>query len=347
MDVKRILTNQNFWSNTHFWRATAVSCLATLVLVVTSGCEKDEAESSQPKIVATTGMIADIARNVAGDRASVTSIMGEGTDPHLYTPTRTDVVQLMDADVVLYNGLMLEGKMSDVLGQLNKAGKTVVAVAEVIDTNVLLAWESDAGNSASAAKHHDPHVWMDVRKWMLAVEAVRDGMISFDSSGESGYQANTQEYLSELESLNEYARETLATIPEQQRVLVTAHDAFNYFAQAYNLEVRAIQGISTESEAGVRDINELVNYLVENKITAVFVESSVADKYVKALIEGARSHGHEVKIGGSLYSDAMGKAGTWEGTYVGMIDHNVTTITKALGGEAPDGGFRSWRATSP
>lgn len=311
---------------------------AALGLVLAVGARATAATAAEGRytIVTTTGMIADIARNVAGDRADVAALMKEGTDPHLYTPTRSDVVQLMRADVIFYNGLLLEGKMSDVLGRMEQSDKPVVAMAEKIEASYLV--------SDPSTNHFDPHVWMDVQGWLHAVDAVEETLTSYDSAAAEMYRRNAQQYRSMLRQLDDYARSTIATIPEQQRVLITAHDAFEYFGRAYDIDVHGIQGISTESEAGVRDINELVNFIVSRRIKAVFVETSVADKYVRALIEGARAQGHEVRIGGSLYSDAMGSAGTWEGTYPGMIDHNVTTIANALGGSAPTGGFRAWRS---
>ncbi len=281
---------------------------------------------------ATVGMIADIVREVAGDRAKVDGIIGEGVDPHLYKPTRNDVIALSSADIVFYNGLMLEGKMADVLVAVARRGKPVYAVTEAI---------LDQGGyvMTDEAEHYDPHVWMDVQGWIKAVEVVADALAEFDPEHADEYRARAEAYTEELTALDAYAREAIASIPENQRVLVTAHDAFSYMGRAYDLDVRGIQGISTESEAGVKDIEDLVSFLVENEIPAVFVETSVADKNVRALVEGAKAQGHEVIIGGELFSDAMGKPGSYEGTYVGMIDHNVTTIARALGGEVPDGGF--------
>jgi manganese/zinc/iron transport system substrate-binding protein len=175
---------------------------------------------------------------------------------------------------------------------------------------------------------------------MRAVGVVGEALAGFDPEHADGYRERAAAYTTRLEALDAYARQVLGSIPEGQRVLVTAHDAFNYMARAYGLEVRGVQGISTESEAGVKDIEDLVGFLVERRIPAVFVETSVSDKNVRALVEGARARGHQVVVGGQLFSDAMGTAGTYEGTYIGMIDHNVTTITRALGGEAPEHGFQ-------
>jgi manganese/zinc/iron transport system substrate-binding protein len=290
-------------------------------------------ERDYPYAVGTTvGMVTDIVRHVAGDRAAVTGIIGEGVDPHLYTPTRSDVQVLLDSDIVFYVGLLLEGKMSDTLVRVATQGKPVFPVTDLLDEAYLLEPDEFEG-------HFDPHVWMDAEAWGKAVEAVSTTLSEFDPPNEGYYEANAAEYLKQVEELDQYVRRVIGTIPEKQRVLVTAHDAFNYFGRAYGLEVRGIQGLSTESEAGLHDINSLIDFLVERNIEAVFVETSVADKNIRALIEGAASRGHDVRIGGELFSDAMGAPGTYEGTYIGMIDHNATTVARALGGEAPEKGL--------
>ena len=284
------------------------------------------------KVVATTGMVADIVKAVAGDKAQVDALIGEGVDPHLFKPTRADVGRLADADIVFYSGHMLEGKMSDVLVKISRQ-RPVHAVTEAVDPSFVLEPPEFAG-------HPDPHMWMDVKGWMAAVGAVKDSLIAFDPANKDLYEKNAGTYLEQLKALDDYALKAFASVPENKRVLVTAHDAFNYMGRAYKLEVRGIQGISTESEAGLADLNNLVAFLVERKIEAVFVETSVAEKNIKALIEGARSRGAQVNIGGKLFSDAMGPAGSYEGTYIGMIDHNVTTIARALGGKVPEKGFQ-------
>jgi manganese/zinc/iron transport system substrate-binding protein len=272
-------------------------------------------------------------RAVAADRADVTGLMGEGVDPHLYQATAADVRRLQSADVIFYSGLMLEGRMADTLLKSARGGRPVYAVTELIDESYLLAPPEFAG-------HWDPHVWMDVGAWSRCVSAVAGALAEVDPDRASEYAARAERYRTELESLDAYVRTVIASVPERRRVLITAHDAFNYFGRAYSIDVRGIQGVSTASEAGVEDINRLVDFIVERGVRAVFVESSVSDKNVRALIEGARSRGHDVAIGGSLFSDAMGAPGTYLGTYVGMLDHNATTIARALGGDAPAGGFR-------
>ena len=290
------------------------------------------ARSYPYKVGATIGMVADIVRQVVDDKGEVTNIIGEGVDPHLYKPTRNDVLTLMNSDVVFYSGLMLEGKMGDMLVKVATRGKKVYAVTELIDESFLL-------EPAEFAGHFDPHVWMDVKGWMKAVDAVAKALAEFDPSNAGAYQANAKAYNTELKKLDDYVLKVIASVPEKSRVLITAHDAFNYFGRAYKLEVKGIQGISTESESGLQDINRLVDFIVERDIKAVFVESSVSRKNVDALIEGAKSKGKEVKVGGELFSDAMGKPGSYEGTYIGMLDHNATIIARALGGEAPEKGM--------
>ncbi len=282
-------------------------------------------------IVTTTAQVGDLVRGVAGDRATVISLMGAGVDPHLYRAARSDIVRMSRADMVFVNGLHLEGRMGEMLDDL--AGqKPVVAVAEGLPETILL----DGGYGGG---RFDPHVWMDVNAWIAAAARVRDALIAFDPAGTEAYRVNGETYIAQLAALDSYARQVLGSVPEASRVLVTAHDAFNYFGRAYGFEVIGIQGISTESEAGLRRIEEIVDLLVSRRIGAVFVETSVSDRNVRALIDGARARGHEVRIGGSLYSDAMGEPGTYEGTYIGMIDHNVTVIARALGGTAPAGGM--------
>ena len=290
--------------------------------------------AKQYKITTTVGMVGDIVRQVVGNKAKVKNIVGEGVDPHLYKPTRSDVAALLSADVVFYSGLMLEGKMTDVLVKLATKGKRVYAVTELIDESYLLEPEEFAG-------HHDPHVWMDVNGWMKAVEAVAKALGEYDGKNKDYYRKNANNYLVKLQELNDYVEKIIKTVPEKSRVLITAHDAFNYFGRAYGLEVKGIQGISTESEAGLRDINGLVDEIVQRDVKAVFIETSVADKNIRALVEGAKAKGREIKIGGELFSDAMGSPGTYEGTYIGMIDHNATKTVRGLGGDAPAKGMNN------
>lgn len=281
--------------------------------------------------VATVGMVADIVRHVGGEQVNVTQIMGAGVDPHLYKPTRDDVQTLMTADIVFYSGLMLEGKMSDTLVKLARS-KPVFAVTEDLDEATLLEPEALSG-------HYDPHVWMDVSAWAKCVDSVTRALCDFDPPHAASYQTRADTYREQLRQLHEYGLNSTASIPDSSRVLITSHDAFNYFGRAYGLEVMGVQGISTESEAGLQRVNELVETLVSKRVAAVFIESSVPRKNIDALIEGAASRDHQVVVGGELFSDAMGEAGTYEGTYTGMLDHNLTVVTRALGGDAPKTGM--------
>ncbi len=282
-------------------------------------------------VVATTGMIADAARSVGGARVEVKALMGSGVDPHAYRQTRTDILSLMRADLVLWHGLYLEAQMEEFLQKLGER-RRVVAVGEAVPRELLIAHDDYADK-------FDPHVWMTPELWRHVVVAVRDALIEAMPAAEAEFRVNTEAHLADVARLADYARGVLASVPAEARVLVTAHDAFNYFGRAHDFEVVGIQGISTESEAGLARIGELVDLLVERRIGAVFVESSVSDRNIRALIEGAAARGHEVVIGGELFSDAMGAPDTYEGTYLGMIDHNVTVIAAALGGTAPERGM--------
>ena len=278
-------------------------------------------------VVATTGMIADAARQVGGDLVDVRALMGPGVDPHAYRQTRSDIVAMTRADLVLWHGLYLEAQMEEFLLDL-KDKRAVVAVGETVPEARLIAHGDYQGK-------FDPHVWMDPELWAVVVTGVRDALSEVAPEHAAVFEMNTAAHLAEIERLSDYSDRVMATVPEAARVLLTAHDAFGYFGAAYGFEVIGIQGISTESEAGLNRIGELVDLLVTRKIGAVFVESSVSDRNIRALVEGAAAQGHTVRIGGELYSDAMGAEGTYEGTWIGMIDHNVTTIAGALGGEVP------------
>ena len=297
--------------------------LFTFTAIGAGACAgESEADDGKLSITATTGMIADIARNVAGEHGTVEALMGPGVDPHLYKATQGDLARLTTADVVFYNGLHLEGKMVEVLEKL-AGSRRVIAVADGVPESQLRSPPEFAGN-------HDPHLWFDVKIWGLAVRRVADELKKADEEHAADYERNATAYIARLDSLDAWVREQIATIPAERRVLVTAHDAFGYFGRAYDIEVRGLQGISTVSEFGLADVNSLVGLIVERKIKAVFVESSVPKRSIEAVVEGVRSRGHDVTIGGQLYSDAMGDAGTPEGTYIGMVSANVNTIVSAL-----------------
>lgn len=316
-----------------FWLPVAIALVLGLVsprVIATGQNGYPPYAGAYPYSVAVTvGMVADLVTNVGGEKVRVKTLIGSGVDPHSYTPSRADVALLLRADVVFSCGLLLEGRMTDVLNKVGQQ-KPVIAVAERLDPEYI---------RRESHQHADPHVWMDVRGWIMAVQVVTEALSAFDPANAPLYAANAQHYTEQLTALDQYVRRVLATIPQEQRIMVTAHDAFGYMGRAYGLEVVGIQGLSTESEAGLQDVNRIVDLLVERKVPAVFVETSVSDKNVRALVEGARARGHTVVIGGALFSDAMGEPGTYEGTYIGMIDHNATTIARALQGDAPTGGM--------
>jgi manganese/zinc/iron transport system substrate-binding protein len=283
------------------------------------------------KVVTTTAMLADAVRAIGGERVAVESLMGEGVDPHLYKPTRADTGKLLAADLVVANGLSLEGQFKETFAQIART-KPVVLAAERVARERLLADET-------FKDRFDPHLWMDPELWAEVCAVLRDALAERDPAGSEAYRAGHEAYAAELRRLGDYARRVLSSVPAERRVLVTAHDAFGYFARAYGFEVVGIQGVSTESEAGLKRIEEVVALVVERRIPAIFVEASVSDRNVKAVVEGASKRGHAVAIGPELFSDSMGAPGTHEGTYLGMIDHNVTSIARALGGEAPARGL--------
>ncbi len=279
--------------------------------------------STRPiQAVTTIGMIGDIVENVGGERVEVTRLMGPGIDPHLYKASEGDVSRMSEADIIFYNGLHLEAKMAEILEQMN--GRiTTVAVTDSIDREGLLAPPEFEGA-------YDPHVWFDVTYWMQATETVLDALVGLDPESAEVYQENAEAYLAELEDLHVYVLEQAARVPEDKRVLITAHDAFNYFGRAYGFEVRGLQGISTAAEAGTADVRQLADFIVERQIPAVFVESSVPPRYIEAVQATVQAQGFSVNIGGELFSDAMGNEGTPEGTYLGMVRHNIDTIVGAL-----------------
>jgi len=311
-------------------RKSLIFATIALILLVTAcgqAAEQSGGDLStrQVRVVTTIGMITDVAQNVGGERVSVTGLMGPGVDPHLYKASEGDVGRLSEADMILYNGLHLEAKMGEVLEQMGGRTKTV-AVTGGIDEALLLSPPEFEGA-------HDPHVWFDVTLWMQAAETIRDALIELDPGSADLYRANAQAYLAKLAELQAYVQEQTARVPEQQRVLITAHDAFNYFGRAYGFEVRGLQGISTATEAGTGDVQALADFIADSQIPAIFVESSVPVRTIEAVQAAVQARGFQVKIGGELFSDAMGDRGTEEGTYIGMVRHNVDTIVGALLGE--------------
>ncbi|WP_370086714.1 metal ABC transporter solute-binding protein, Zn/Mn family [Ekhidna sp.] len=294
-----------------------------VVAALAFGCSnaKDD-EKTKPHIVATTGMLYDAVINIAQDKVTAEAIMGPGVDPHLYKATQGDLAKLNKADLIVYNGILLEGKMGEILGKLGRQ-KPVVAAAESIPKEML---KSAVGYQDA----YDPHVWFDVRRWKYAVKSISHALITLDSANQHFYEANTREYFQRLDSLDAYIKNRIAEIPEDHRILVTAHDAFVYFGDAYGMRVEGLQGISTVADFGLKDIADIIDLIIENNIKAIFVETSVSEKSINAVVTGCKEKGHAVRIGGYLYSDAMGEFGTEEGTYIGMFKKNVETIVEAL-----------------
>jgi manganese/zinc/iron transport system substrate-binding protein len=311
------------------WTAVWAVAFAVVAIGCGPGQSPDSADEAAGdarigplKVTTTIGMIADVARNIAGEHAEVTALMGPGVDPHLYKAKVSDLKSLGEADVILYNGIHLEGKMADTLVDMSGRVATV-RVTESVPEELLREPPEFAGQ-------YDPHIWFDVSMWKYCAERIRDALIEHDPEHADVFSANAEAYLAKMDELHAYAQTRLAEVPESERILVTAHDAFGYFGQAYGVEVLGIQGISTASEAGLQDIGELIHVIVDRGVKAVFVESSVSRKSVDALVAGVQGNGHDIKVGGELFSDAMGEDGTLEGTYIGMVRHNVDTIVNAL-----------------
>jgi manganese/zinc/iron transport system substrate-binding protein len=301
-----------------------IAALSFAALVGTTACAPPEPAASQGRlnVVTTVGMIRDVVQNVGGEHVHATGLMGPGVDPHLYKASEGDVRRLFRADVVFYGGLHLEAKMGEVLEEMG--GRTrVVAVTDAIPRDRLLAPPEFQGS-------HDPHVWFDVSMWEMTVDTIASTLAAADPANAAAYRRNAAAYHARLDSLDAYVRAQAERVPRQQRVLVTAHDAFNYFGRAYGFEVRGLQGISTASEAGTGDVQALAEFIARRKIPAVFVESSIPRRTIEAVQEAVRDRGWDVRIGGSLYSDAMGNPGTPQGTYDGMVRHNIDTLVGAL-----------------
>jgi manganese/zinc/iron transport system substrate-binding protein len=301
------------------------TAIVILFILFSAACGVDEqlTEEGILTVLTTTGMIADTVRNIGGDKVAVSALMGPGVDPHLYKASAGDIHRISRSSAIFYNGLMLEGKMATLMEKIRRSGKAVFAVGDVIDSSVLLQNQEYAG-------HPDPHIWFDVAMWRQTVDPIAEALMDIDPENADVYHTNAESYKHELTELDDYCRVRINSIPSDQRVMITAHDAFGYFGRAYGIEVQGLQGINTSSEYGIRDVQRLVDLIVDNRIRAVFVESSVPRRSIEAVVEGCRARDHDVVIGGELYSDALGEAGTAEATYIGMVRHNVDTIVKAL-----------------
>lgn len=301
------------------------------LLLVLSACasgepKQDGAASEQAdkkiRVVTTIGQIAEPISVIGGDRVKVQSLMGPGVDPHLYNATQGDIKKLDNGDVIFYSGLHLEGNMTEIFEQIGK-NKPVLAIADAIPKDRLLQDDTQAT---------DPHVWFDIDLWKTSLDSAVEELKSLSPADADYFEENKLKYFALLDELKAEAKDKLGQIPEEQRVMVTAHDAFGYFGRMHGLEVVGLQGLSTEDEIGLSDINGTIDLLLEHKVPAVFVESSVNPASINAVIEGAAKKGLDIKLGGELFSDAMGETGTTEGTYIGMYRHNVETIYHALTG---------------
>ena len=300
--------------------------LLSALLIFCAACTESSGSIKREgtiKVVTTTALIWDLVENIAGEKAETISLMGTGVDPHLYKASAGDVGKLAGADMIFYNGLHLEGKITDVLGQMRKSGIFTVGVADGIDKSLLFSLEEYEG-------YYDPHIWFDVILWKKAAKVVMEAFSLYDPQNARIYKRNAESYLKELDLLQAYIQKRIATLQPERRVLITAHDAFNYFGRGYGFEVMGLQGISTDSEASVADIRNLSKTITERKIPAVFVETSISPRYMRALQASVKARGFDVEIGGSLYSDSMGSLGTEEGTYIGMFKSNVDTVVESL-----------------
>ncbi len=305
-----------------FKRILGLALILSLMLLVGCAPDKKHGSSDVINIVATTGMIGDLAENIGGHRVDVITLMGPGIDPHLYKASERDVSRMSGADIIFYNGLHLEGAMAEVLERMGQRSHTA-AVSEDLSEDILLSPPEFKGAN-------DPHIWFDVTIWMTAAKTVNRHLTTSRPEFKAEFDANLTAYLDSLETLHQFVLDMAGQLREDRRVLITAHDAFNYFGQVYGFEVRGLQGISTASEAGAADVRELAEFIVERKIPAMFVETSVSPRNIEAVKAAVESRDYTVVIGGNLYSDAMGNKETVEGTYLGMVRHNIRTIVTAL-----------------
>ena len=297
--------------------------LILLTFVLFAACKDNTKSNGKLNIVTTTTMITDLVNEIGGDKLNFQGLMGSGVDPHLYKASAGDVNKLATADLIFYGGLHLEGKLVDVFEKMERQNIETIAVSDALDKKTLIGSELFASN-------YDPHIWFDVNNWELITTFVAQKLSEADPENKAFYEENGKNYLEALKSLDAELRAIITTLPKEKRILVTAHDAFNYFGQAYGFEVVGLQGLSTATEAGVQDVQNLASFIIDKKVKAIFVESSVPRRTIEALQAAVNSKNHHVDIGGTLYSDALGNAGTAEGTYIGMFKYNVNTIVNAL-----------------
>ncbi len=304
-------------------RLCVLGAVALLALAL-HGCDAAQPDDGRLRVVVTTGQIEDAVANVAGERVHLHALMGPGTDPHLFVLSEGDLVRLEQADVIFFNGLHLEARLADLLSGLGRDGRHSVAVTRDLAESALIA-------TPASQSQHDPHVWFDLALWSQAVATIAAELATADPAGAEAYEANAAEYLRRLENLGQWAGAQLDRVPADRRILVTAHDAFGYFGRAWGFQVYGLQGISTAAEAGAGDVQRLANFLADERIPAIFIETSVPDQTMRAVLEAARAQGHQVLIGGELYSDALGPRDSEAGTFEGMYRVNVMAIAGALG----------------
>lgn len=298
--------------------------LLSLLVITFFSCKKEgENENKKLNIVTTTSMITDLVKNIGGDLIEIKGLMGSGVDPHLYKASEGDVSKLVNADVIFYNGLHLEGKLVEVFEKMGHKNIKTIAIGESLEKNTLIGSDYFASN-------YDPHIWFSVENWKTITAFVVKKLIEIDPKNAKDFEINGKKYLTQLETLESNLKNKIATIPKEKRILVTAHDAFSYFGKAYDFTVVGLQGLSTTTEAGVQDVQKIAKFIIEKQVKAIFVESSVPKRTIEALQAAVESKGHKVTIGGTLFSDALGNANTKEGTYIGMFEYNVNTIINAL-----------------
>ncbi|WP_378176981.1 metal ABC transporter solute-binding protein, Zn/Mn family [Aquimarina sp. SS2-1] len=295
-----------------------------IALSLLLSCKQEAKDPNQKlNVVTTTTMITDLVKNIGGDLITVQGLMGSGVDPHLYKASEGDVTKLVNADVIFYNGLHLEGKLVEVFEKMGNQNMKTIAIGEVLDKTTLIGSDYFASN-------YDPHIWFSITNWKKVAAFTIQKLKELDPKNAIAFETNGKVYLEKLKVLEVKLKKTIETLPKEKRILVTAHDAFSYFGQEYEFNVVGLQGLSTATEAGVQDVQKLASFIIENEVKAIFVETSVPKRTIEALQAAVKSKNHEVTIGGTLYSDALGNPGTIEGTYIGMFEYNVNTIINAL-----------------
>lgn len=299
------------------------SLLLVLATITILSCKKNTTDNGKLNIVTTTTMITDLVKNIGGDVINVQGLMGSGVDPHLYKASEGDVTKLAEANIIFYGGLHLEGKLVEVFEKMKHQNINTVALADALDQKTLISSEYFAGNK-------DPHIWFNIGYWKTITTYVVKILSETNPEHKEAFEANGKAYLEKLAALEVEIKSIIETLPQEKRILVTAHDAFSYFGKEYGFKVVGLQGISTATEAGVQDVQKLATFIIENQVKAIFIESSVPKRTIEALKAAVNSKDHQVEIGGTLYSDALGNAGTVEGTYIGMFKYNVNTIVNAL-----------------